>query len=68
MVETTPMYLKIPTELKDVLKQLSAKERTTLAGLTISCIKSGLVHRINEGSVEERKINELLAAARVHHG
>ncbi len=60
------MFFKLPGDLKRVLKERAELERITLAGLTISCIKTGLAHRLNTASIEDKKINELLQGAGVN--
>ncbi len=64
--QLTPMYFKIPTDLKEVLRARAAKEQTTLTHVLISCIKSGLTHRLEEGTIEDAKIKALLEGARIH--
>jgi len=62
----TAMYLKIPSDLKTILKNRASKERITLAGLTISCIRSGLANRLESSTLEDAKINELIQGAVSH--
>lgn len=57
------MFFKLPADLKQVLKDRAEYESIPLSGLTISCIRTGLAHRLNAASVEEARINELIQGA-----
>jgi hypothetical protein len=57
------MFLKIPADLKKVLKDRAEYEGISLTGLVISCVRTGLAHRLNAASVEEARINELIQGA-----
>jgi hypothetical protein len=65
-MNTIPIYLKIPAELKQKLKQLSAYEGISMTVLVIECLRSGLAHRKEFLKDQDKKIYELLHGAGIN--
>jgi hypothetical protein len=58
----TPLYIKIPSELKTALTVVARNERTSLVGLCTDILTTGVNAR---SKVNEKRIKQLIDSSRV---
>ena len=63
MEKITPLYIKIPSHLKDALQNCAKSERTSLVGLCTDILTVGVTAR---SKINEEKIKQLIDSSKVY--
>jgi len=63
MEDNTPLYIKIPVDLKEALSITAKRERTSLVGLCTNILTTGVSAR---STIDQDSIKKLIDSARVH--
>jgi predicted nucleic acid-binding protein len=59
----TPLYAKIPVELKTALVACAKRERTTVVGLIVDMLTTGLNAR---SKVNDKRIKQLIDSSKIY--